>query len=146
MKEKRLDVRSTTDKEKINKNITPTEYVKCKFTKLSNENIETTNELAKTIRPASEVIRETNGVAKVLRPARISIKSVGEVMKVQNEIKNAMIFTQKMRSETVVGEQVIRKAIDSCTTLGLGRKCVGKKTKERHRALVAQAISQNSKV
>ena len=60
-----------------------------------------------------------------------SVKSVDEFIKVNNEIKKAILFTQKMRSETVVEEQVIRKAIASSTTLGLGGKCVGKKTKER---------------
>ena len=64
MNEKRLDVRLTTDKEKINQNITPSEQIKVELTKLENEYVEATNQVAKTLRPASKVIRGTNGVCK----------------------------------------------------------------------------------
>ena len=55
--------------------------------------------------------------------------------------KEAEYFREVIKNAQVLGGGDIKKAVISSTALGLGKKCVGKKAKDRHKELVARAIS-----
>ena len=89
--------------------------------------------------------KESNNIEAVAdnkaRLVKAKKVTLGDVQVLFEPRSQARSFKEKLKNEQVVGEVVIKNAVDSSSVLGLGANCVGEKAKESHKKLVAKVIN-----